>query len=106
MGRYRGSQPRDHSQVGACVPAHALLEAVGVGLHLALSLPCTMPRLYTQVSSTLWILFLLVSTALVSAHMIEVPAAKKECFFEDLHVNDKVRPTLLDFETSMNMFVR
>lgn len=25
------------------------------------------------------------------AHLIEVPAGKKECFFEDLHVNDKVR---------------
>jgi hypothetical protein len=30
--------------------------------------------------------------ALVSAHMVEVPAGKKECFFEDLHVHDKVRP--------------
>ena len=28
--------------------------------------------------------------ALVSAHMVEVPAGKKECFFEDLHVHDKV----------------
>lgn len=27
---------------------------------------------------------------LVSAHLIEVPAGKKECFFEDLHVHDKV----------------
>jgi hypothetical protein len=26
------------------------------------------------------------------AHLIEVPAGKKECFFEDLHQNDKVRP--------------
>lgn len=23
--------------------------------------------------------------------MIDVPASKKECFFEDLHINDKVR---------------
>ena len=28
--------------------------------------------------------------SLVSAHMIEVAAGKKECFFEDLHINDKV----------------
>jgi hypothetical protein len=28
--------------------------------------------------------------ALISSHMIEVPAGKKECFFEDLHVHDKV----------------
>ncbi len=46
---------------------------------------------------TMWmslVLFFLVS---VSAHMMEVPASKKECFFEDLHVNDKVRriPILL-----------
>lgn len=25
--------------------------------------------------------------------MIDVPASKKECFFEDLHINDKVRVT-------------
>ncbi|KZV65808.1 supernatant protein factor, C-terminal domain-containing protein [Peniophora sp. CONT] len=27
------------------------------------------------------------------AHLIEVPAGKKECFFEDLHVNDKMTVT-------------
>jgi hypothetical protein len=26
----------------------------------------------------------------VSSHLVEVPASKKECFFEDLHVNDQV----------------
>jgi hypothetical protein len=35
-----------------------------------------------------WSLLALVATSL--AHTIEVPASKKECFFEDLHVNDKV----------------
>ncbi|PSR73096.1 hypothetical protein PHLCEN_2v11043 [Hermanssonia centrifuga] len=42
---------------------------------------------------TMWmslVLFFLVS---VSAHMMEVPASKKECFFEDLHVNDKMTVT-------------
>jgi len=27
---------------------------------------------------------------LVSAHLIEVAAGHKECFFEDLHLHDKV----------------
>ena len=27
---------------------------------------------------------------MVSAYSIELPAATKECFFEDLHTNDKV----------------
>ncbi|KAJ3550183.1 hypothetical protein NMY22_g608 [Coprinellus aureogranulatus] len=31
--------------------------------------------------------------AFISAHMIEVPAGKKECFFEDLHVHDKMTVT-------------
>ncbi|KAI0282372.1 hypothetical protein BGY98DRAFT_955536, partial [Russula aff. rugulosa BPL654] len=26
----------------------------------------------------------------VYSHLIEVPASKKECFFEDLHINDQV----------------
>ena len=39
----------------------------------------------------MWLALFLVLPMLASAHMIEVPAAKKECFFEDLHVNDKVR---------------
>jgi len=29
----------------------------------------------------------------VSSHIIEIPAAKKECFFEDLHVNDQMTVT-------------
>ena len=39
----------------------------------------------------LLLLFLL--PALVFAHIIEVPAGKKECFFEDLHVRDKMTVT-------------
>ncbi|KAH7916123.1 emp24/gp25L/p24 family/GOLD-domain-containing protein [Hygrophoropsis aurantiaca] len=31
--------------------------------------------------------------ALVSAHMIEIPASKKECFFEDLHEHDQMTVT-------------
>ncbi|KAH9848508.1 supernatant protein factor C-terminal domain-containing protein [Lenzites betulinus] len=38
-------------------------------------------------------LVILVLPVLVSGHLIEVPAAKKECFFEDLHVNDKMTVT-------------
>ncbi|KAF8901671.1 emp24/gp25L/p24 family/GOLD-domain-containing protein [Gymnopilus junonius] len=32
-------------------------------------------------------------SSLASAHLIEVPAGKKECFFEDLHVHDKMTVT-------------
>lgn len=39
----------------------------------------------------LWVSLLITLSAFVSAHMIEVSAGKKECFFEDLHINDKVR---------------
>ena len=54
----------------------------------------TMARTYTHAALTLWSLLLLVLPSIISAHMIEVPAGKKECFFEDLHINDKVRPHL------------
>lgn len=40
--------------------------------------------------STLAILFL-AALQVVLAHRIDLPASKKDCFFEDLHVNDKVR---------------
>ncbi|KAI0306914.1 emp24/gp25L/p24 family/GOLD-domain-containing protein [Multifurca ochricompacta] len=30
---------------------------------------------------------------LASSHLVEVPASKKECFFEDLHVNDQMTVT-------------
>lgn len=39
---------------------------------------------------TVFLLCLSLLASRVTAHMIEVPAGKKECFFEDLHVNDKV----------------
>ena len=51
----------------------------------------TMLRPYTPTLSIMWLSLLLVLPLFVSGHMIEVPASKKECFFEDLHVNDKVR---------------
>ncbi|KAI0938237.1 hypothetical protein AcV7_003477 [Taiwanofungus camphoratus] len=41
----------------------------------------------------LWVSLLLTLSAFVSAHMIEVSAGKKECFFEDLHINDKMTVT-------------
>lgn len=31
-----------------------------------------------------------VLSALVAAHRIDIPAGGKECFFEDLHTEDKV----------------
>jgi len=48
----------------------------------------TMSRLYTLFSCLTFLIFI---PSLISAHLIEVPAGKKECFFEDLHVHDKVR---------------
>jgi hypothetical protein len=53
-----------------------------------------MARIYPSLS-LLCILILALLQSLVSAHMIEVVAGKKECFFEDLHVNDKVCMLLL-----------
>jgi len=41
-------------------------------------------------TGTIVILWLVLVTSLASAHMIEVMASKKECFFEDLHKHDKV----------------
>ena len=41
------------------------------------------------------VLGLLGSAWLAGAHMIDVPPGKKECFFEDLHVNDKVSRVLV-----------
>ncbi|CAE6448425.1 unnamed protein product [Rhizoctonia solani] len=38
-------------------------------------------------------LILLAASWLAGAHMIEVPPGKKECFFEDLHINDKMTVT-------------
>ncbi|KAI0796626.1 supernatant protein factor C-terminal domain-containing protein [Abortiporus biennis] len=52
-----------------------------------------MSRLYTQSFTIMWLSLLLVLPTFVFAHMIEVPASKKECFFEDLHVNDKMTVT-------------
>ncbi|KAI0729422.1 COPII-coated vesicle protein [Fomitopsis betulina] len=42
---------------------------------------------------TVFLLCLSLLASRVTAHMIEVPAGKKECFFEDLHVNDKMTVT-------------
>lgn len=52
--------------------------------------PTTMPRLH-DLLPCLFILSVL--SSLISAHLIEVAAGKKECFFEDLHINDKMTVT-------------
>ena len=46
-----------------------------------------MPRI---AANLLAFILALICMSLVSAHMIEVAASKKECFFEDLHTNDQV----------------
>lgn len=48
----------------------------------------TMPRLYTLFASLVLIVYI---PYLTLAHTIQVAAGKKECFFEDLHINDQVR---------------
>jgi hypothetical protein len=45
----------------------------------------------TMAHRLLWLSFLFFFFHLASSHLIEVPASKKECFFEDLHVNDQVQ---------------
>ena len=37
------------------------------------------------------ILLLILASSPSAAHLIEVAASKKECFFEDLHKNDQVQ---------------
>jgi len=54
----------------------------------------SMARIYPPLG-LLCFLFLPLLQSWVSAHMIEVGAGKKECFFEDLHKNDKVCMVLL-----------
>ncbi|KAJ3550641.1 hypothetical protein NM688_g5026 [Phlebia brevispora] len=52
-----------------------------------------MARAHSSTLFTIWWSLLLLLPVLVSAHMIEVPASKKECFFEDLRNNDKMTVT-------------
>jgi len=51
---------------------------------------------YTQRLFLGWLSLLCFLQALVHAHMIDVVAGKKECFFEDLHKQDKVRLVAVD----------
>jgi len=44
-------------------------------------------------SPILFLLWLSLLSFIVSAYMIELPASMKECFFEDLHANDKMTVT-------------
>ena len=75
----------------SCAGARASVLSDSPEDRLRISTSTTMLRHYTPTLSVMWLALLLV-LPLVSGHMIEVPASKKECFFEDLHVNDKVRP--------------
>ena len=47
-------------------------------------------RLYTR--GLTWLALYSIFSTIVYAHLIEVVAGTKECFFEDLHKNDQVRP--------------
>ncbi|KAF7790840.1 hypothetical protein EIP86_001797 [Pleurotus ostreatoroseus] len=52
-----------------------------------------MARMHAPTLFTMWWSILLLLPTLVLSHMIEVPASKKECFFEDLRINDKMTVT-------------
>jgi hypothetical protein len=43
----------------------------------------------------LWLSSLFLFVQLAFSHLVEIPASKKECFFEDLHINDQVRNVAL-----------
>ncbi|KAF9534916.1 emp24/gp25L/p24 family/GOLD-domain-containing protein [Crepidotus variabilis] len=49
-----------------------------------------MSRLYTLFS---WLAFVAFIPCFIRAHIIEVSAGRKDCYFEDLHVNDKMTVT-------------
>ncbi|KAK7060221.1 p24 complex component [Paramarasmius palmivorus] len=48
---------------------------------------------YTQLLFSGWLAIFCTLQAVVHAHMIDVDAGKKECFFEDLNKNDKMTVT-------------
>jgi len=50
----------------------------------------TMPRPYISSFFFSRLIFLFALPTFILAHLIEIPAGKKDCFFEDLHIHDKV----------------
>ncbi|KAF8826495.1 hypothetical protein HHX47_DHR5000018 [Lentinula edodes] len=52
-----------------------------------------MPPSFSQRLIAGWLALLLVFQYAAYGHMIDVPAGKKECFFEDLHKQDKMTVT-------------
>jgi hypothetical protein len=75
----RGPDPRRHVSLALARPRHpqALCAASSVMTRMPLPTP-------------LLSVLLLCLLPLATAHIIHVAAAQKECFFEDLNVNDKV----------------
>jgi hypothetical protein len=59
---------------------------------------------YTQTLAAVWLALLFSLQSLVQGHMIDVPAGKKECFFEDLHKMDKVCPSIDRLNFQLNQF--
>jgi hypothetical protein len=72
-----------------CRESQAVAEVRRVNKYLRLSLRFEPPQM--KWPTTLLVLLAAAAEG-VYGHTIEVPAGKKECFFEDLHVNDQVRP--------------
>jgi hypothetical protein len=53
----------------------------------------------------LWLSSLFLFFQLVSSHLIEIPASKKECFFEDLHEHDQVLHAHLFTSVSRDLLI-
>lgn len=58
-------------------------------------LQTSMPPSFLQRLVAGWLAILLALQYTAYAHMIDVPAGKKECFFEDLHKQDKASSTVV-----------
>jgi p24 family protein beta-1 len=57
-------------------------------------------RNYTPRLLAVFLAVLSLAPTIILAHIIEINAGHKECFFEDLHVHDKVYRTTMDMSTS------
>lgn len=80
-------------------PCHEVLASAGSCFRFSfLSCAGAMTRPF---SSAVWFTILCVLPSLVTAHIIHVAAAQKDCYFEDLHKNDKVDMHLGDLEGDM-----
>jgi hypothetical protein len=95
-GYFKSSRKIDDCVFGVSIPAMSGVSALATASTASTSLFTSIVALRAMVrphsSPLVWFTVLCALPALVSAHIIHVAAAQKDCFFEDLHVNDKVLP--------------